>query len=418
MRCPTCGNEVGPDEAFCGQCGTPMLPRPQATQMAQAPHSGQHNSYNSNVPSQPNKTGIVPPTNPYNPNNANRPATYGGNSIAPNANQPPTPNQGAGFYQDATEAMSVFPPGNANQVYPPGYPQRGFGGTPMQGGYPGSGQYNTQVQPPMPAGNYTQHGFPQTPQFPAEQGYGYPSRPQPAPKKQSSALLVIASVCLVVAILAVIAFGAFYLLRGHPSQRVSVTPTPVPTSIPTPTVVPTATPTPVATATPTPIPSPTVAPTPAPDANFSWCTTACTTNGFIVEFPNGWNQGQTSDKTGVQFLNPSSPDAYAAFKTPGATTSTANALITNDLANFASQPGYTAPTTTDNKTIGGTNWTFAIAHYTLNGQTERIEVFATVYQGKAYIIELQAAESQFDTTYYPTYFQKMINSFQFQQSTT
>jgi hypothetical protein len=183
-------------------------------------------------------------------------------------------------------------------------------------------------------------------------------------------------------------------------------------------VVPTATPTPVATATPTPIPSPTVAPTPAPDANFSWCTTACTTNGFIVEFPNGWNQGQTSDKTGVQFLNPSSPDAYAAFKTPGATSSTANALITNDLANFTSQPGYTAPTTTDNQTIGGTNWTFAIAHYTINGQVERIEVFATVYQGKAYIIELQAAESQFDTTYYPTYFKKMIASFQFQQSTT
>ncbi len=420
MKCPKCGNEVNQDEAFCGQCGTPMMPRPQATQMVQAPRNGQLNSYNSNMPSQPNKTGVVPPTNPYNPNNANRPAAYGGNSIAPNANQLPAPNQAAGFYQDATEAMSVFPPGTTNQVYPPGYPQQGFGGTPIQGGYPGSGQYNPQVQPPMPAGNYTQHGFPQTPQFPVEQGYSYAPPPQPAPtskKQKNSAVLVIASVCLVVAILAVVAFGAIYLLRGRSSQRTSV-PTPVPTSIPTPTVIPSPTPTPVATATPTPIPSPTVAPTPAPDANFSWCTSACTTNGFIVEFPNGWNQGQTSDKTGVQFLNPSSPDAYAAFKTPGATTSTANALITNDLTNFTSQPGYAAPTTTDNQTIGGTNWTFAIAHYTLNSQVERIEVFATVYQGKAYIIELQAAESQFDSTYYPTYFQKMINSFQFQQSTT
>ncbi len=138
MKCPKCGNEVNQDEAFCGQCGTPMLPRPQATQMVQPPHSGQLNSYNSNMPSmppssQPNKTRVVPPTNPYNPNNANRPATYGGNSIAPNANQPPAPNQGTGFYQDATEAMSVFPPGNTNQVYPPGYPQQGLGGTPMQG---------------------------------------------------------------------------------------------------------------------------------------------------------------------------------------------------------------------------------------------------------------------------------------------
>jgi hypothetical protein len=418
MKCPTCGNEVNQDEAFCGQCGTPMTPRSQATQMAQAPRSGQLNSYNANMPSsQPNKTGIVPPTNPYNPNNANRPATYGGNPTAPNANQSLTPNQGTGFYQDATEAMSAFPPGNSNQVYPPGYPQQGPGGTPMQGGYPGSGQYNPQVQQPMQVGNYTQHGFPQTPQFPVGQGYSYPSQPQPTPKKQTSGGFVIAIVCLVVAILVVGALGAVYLLRGHSSQNTSI-PTPVPTSMPTPTVVPTPTPTPVATATPTPIPSPTVAPTPAPDANFSWCTTACTSNGYIVEFPNGWNQGQTGDKTGVQFLNPSSPDVYAAFKTPGATTSTANQLITNDLTNFASQPGYTAPTTTDNQTIGGTNWTFAIAHYTANSQVERIEVFATVYQGKAYIIELQAADSQFDATYYPTYFQKMINSFQFQQSTT
>ncbi len=423
MKCPTCGNEVNQDEAFCGQCGTPMMPRSQATQMAHAPRSGQLNSYNTNRPSsQPNKTGIVPPTNPYNPNNpnnANRPATYGGNPIAPNGNQPPTPNQGAGFYQDATEAMSVFPPGNTNQGYPPGYPQQGVGGTPMQRGYPVSGQYNPQVQPPAQAGNYTQHGFPQTPQFQGSQGYGYPSPPPPTPtpKKQISALLVIAIVCLVVAILLVIGFGSFYLLRSHSSQRTTV-PTPVPTSIPTPTVVPTATPTPVATATPTPIPTPTVVPTPAPDANFSWCTTTCTSNGFIVEFPNGWNQGQTSDKTGVQFLNPTPADVYAAFKTPGATASTANQLITNDLANFTSLPGYTAPTTSDNQTIGGANWTFEIAHYTLNGQTERIQVYATVYQGKAYIIELQAADSQFDSTYYPTYFKKMLDSFQFQQSTT
>ena len=190
----------------------------------------------------------------------------------------------------------------------------------------------------MQAGNYTQHGFPQTPQFPVDQGYSYPSQPQPAPKKQTSAGFVIAIVCLVVAILVVGAFGAVYLLGSHPSQRTSV-PTPVPTSRPTPTVVPTPTPTPVATATPTPIPSPTVAPTPASDANFSWCTTACTANGYIVEFPMGGIKGQTSDKTGVQFLNPSSPDVYAAFKTPGATTSTANQLITNDLTNFASQTG-------------------------------------------------------------------------------
>ena len=61
--------------------------------------------------------------------------------------------------------------------------------------------------------------------------------------------------------------------------------------------------------------------------------------------------------------------------------------------------GLYAPTSTETTRLVETNWTYAIAHYTLNSQTERIEVFATVYQGKAYIIELQAAESQFDTIY-------------------
>jgi hypothetical protein len=333
-------------------------------------------------------------------------------------NQPPTvrpsgPQQQTGFYQEPTEAISALPDNNA-LGYPANYPQQGFAGTPAQGGYAGS-----QVQP-FQAGGYTRHGYQQMPTSQAGQSYaGYPPQPRLTPpippprKQQNNTILVIASVLLVVALIAVIAFGALYLSRANSSPKVSITPTPVPTSVPSPTP----TPSPMPTATPTPVPSPTLAPTPAPDANFVWCGATCTSNGFIVEYPIGWNQGQTVDKTGVQFLNPAQSDQYAAFKTPGPTTSNASDLVTNDLqTNFASQPGYVAPTTMQSATIGGVNWTYAIAHYTLNNQTEQVRVYATPYQGKAYIIEVQATDGQFDSAN-TQYFNTMTSKFQFQQST-
>ena len=218
---------------------------------------------------------------------------------------------------------------------------------------------------------------------------------------------------LVLALIAVIFFGTLYLLRGHSAPKPTVTPTPIPTIAPTST--PTSNPTPTATSNPTP--SPTA--TPAPDANFSWCDVSCTNNGFIVEYPNGWNQGQTSDKTGVQFLNPTQQDQYAAFKVPTIQgEANASNLVDADLQSvYASKTGYTAPTSKLVTTIGGETWTYAIAYYQLNGQKERIEVFATIHSKKGYVIELQAADSQFDAVN-TQYFSIMIARFQFLSSTS
>jgi hypothetical protein len=93
----------------------------------------------------------------------------------------------------------------------------------------------------------------------------------------------------------------------------------------------------------------------------------------------------------------------------------AGQLVNNDLSNFSSQPGYTAPTpsSSSNATIGGENWSYQIAYYQLNGQTTRIEVYATVHQGKAYIIELQAIDSSFEMVN-TQYFERMLAIFQFQ----
>ena len=93
----------------------------------------------------------------------------------------------------------------------------------------------------------------------------------------------------------------------------------------------------------------------------------------------------------------------------------AGQLVNNDLNNFSSKPGYNAPTPTpsSNATIGGENWSFQIAYYQFHNQTERVEVYATVHQGKAYIIELQALDSEFDAVN-TQYFERMLVRFQFQ----
>jgi hypothetical protein len=146
------------------------------------------------------------------------------------------------------------------------------------------------------------------------------------------------------------------------------------------------------------------------------CDNTCTSNGFSVEYPSTWSQQPTSDSTGTQFTNPSQTDEFAAFKTPGVVTNmNAGQLVSNDLNNFASQPGYNAPSPTpsSNATIGGENWSSQIAYYQLNSHTVRIEVYATIHQGKAYIIELQAIDSEFDTVN-TQYFERMLARFQFQ----
>jgi hypothetical protein len=402
MRCPKCGNEVSQDEAFCGQCGLPTRPPVQQTDIVQTPRSGLLKTYNQNNPN-------MPPIQ--------------GSSMAP-PNQPPVtpvnPRQQTGFYQDATEAMSSVPP-SPGQGQPGNYPQTGYAGPPSQAGYPSPVQYGPPQQgQTYQAGNQTQQGYPPIPPYSSGQSYsGYPQYPGLTPppiKKQKNTVLIVASVLLVLALLAVIVFGALYVSRGN-SSKPTITPTPAPTSAPSPTTTPSPTPTATATATPSPTPSPT--PTPPPDQNFSWCTTACTSNGFMVEYPNGWNQGQTNDKTGVQFLNPSPQDQYAAFKVPPIQgTPNASDLVDADLQNvFASQTGYTPPTSKSVTTIGGETWTYAIAYYKLNDQKERVEVFATIHLKKGYVIELQANDSQFDTVN-TQYFATMIARFQFLPSSS
>jgi len=399
MKCPNCGNELSPGEVFCGQCGTPNILPAQPTETMNTPQSRHgllSGKYNIVMPppSSTYKSGFVPPSN-------NQPAV-----------SPPGSQQQDVFYRDSAEATPALEDNGQN--YATAYPPQSLAGTPMTD-YPGAGQYASPMHLSQSA-NYTGTVYPPSQPLLPGQGYGMPPGFTPPPKKQrNNQILIISCIFLALAIIIFGVFGAFYLLRTnssgktHPSANQNASPT----SIATPTSVPSPSP----TFSPTASPSPTLTTTPAPDAGFTWCDTICTSNGFSVEYPSAWLQKQTSDSTGTQFTNPTQSDEFAAFKTPGATTLTADQLVSSDLHSFFSQTSNIPPTPTpsSNTTIGGENWVYQTAYYQLNGQAERIEVYATVHQGKAYIIELDAPNAQFDAVNMQ-FFEIMLGRFQFQQA--
>jgi hypothetical protein len=138
----------------------------------------------------------------------------------------------------------------------------------------------------------------------------------------------------------------------------------------------------------------------------------------MTEFPANWQGTPAANSQGVQFTNPTMNEVDAAFKAPGATGASATDVLMNDLqTNFASKPGYAPPTPPPaaNATIGGAPW-YAVATSYNDDQNQpvHVEVYATVYQGKAYIIELQAPDgsNQFDGVK-QQYFVNMLVKYQF-----
>ncbi|MBV9231116.1 MAG: zinc-ribbon domain-containing protein [Chloroflexi bacterium] len=403
MRCPRCGNEVSQEEVFCGQCGAPTKPPARPTQMMNpsAPGGGLLSSYGTNAaPSQ------------FSPR-TQAPASAQSSNIPPPAPsipyQPPAGpfvhNQQAGFHQDATEAMTVLP-GGTDQGYPPGYPQQNFSGMPAQGQY--------GPQPPLQPGNYGMPMYP--PQaFATGQGYEFGKQPKltpPPEKRRNGTTILFAGICFVAVLIGAVALTVLFMKGHSKSQVTAAIPTIVATTITTPTLIAT----PTLADTPTLMPSPTLAATPAPDAGFLWCVQVCNGYGFTTEYPRTWQPGAVINASGVQFANPTQADQSATFKAGGPTTSTAGDLVAYDLqTNFAAKPNYAAPTSTSTTTISGETWVIATTSYKRNKQQERVEVYATVHQGKAYIIELQAPESLFETVN-TQYFIDMLGQFQFLQN--
>src|SRR5258708_11395795 len=107
----------------------------------------------------------------------------------------------------------------------------------MPGGYPAYGP----PAHPFQTGNYSGTLYPPTQQsFPTGQGYGMPPVVTPPPQKQGSSIsLIIACVCLLLAVITVGAFGAVYLLHNNYSGKTPAAYHPIEshTTVATPTSV-------------------------------------------------------------------------------------------------------------------------------------------------------------------------------------
>ena len=431
MRCLNCGNEISAGETFCGQCGNPNIPPAQLTEMVNSPSApgGQlSNGYNPSIPFTLHayNSGVLPPSSPSH-------TYYGGSPSIPNGplypdqpiERPSGPQHQTGFYRDATEAMSSLPASNV-QNFQMGFPRQSqvFVGMPAPGGYQGANPYNPQMQPfqmSSYAGSTATH--PPTQPFAGGQGGGQPTPPQPPRKQRINTALIIVCLCLALAVIFAAALGVLYSVHNNSSRGHNKT-----ASRSTASVTTAKTPAPGQTAastpSPTPPPSPSVSPTPSVDPNFTQCATECASNGFIVEYPNGWAEAASQDPNGFggeQFSNsstnnPSLMDEIANFKSAITTAHSPEDLIAADLnSQFANQQNYAAPTSAINAWIDGAKWLNESASYQLNNQTEHVEVFAIVYQQRSYIIELQAPESLFNQIN-TQYFEMMLGRFQFQQS--
>jgi hypothetical protein len=403
MRCPKCGNTIGQNEVFCGQCGAPnpaQLPLPaennfpSPTRGHQQPE--QPGPYNAHTGMGPASFG-PPRQSPHNPQTSPLPENA---SMAQHIPPQParvtnhlgqyTPQQQGNFYRDATEAMNLPPD------------VRGLGTYASSSSYAPSqlsshgGQYNSYAQQPFVTGQQYQQGTRiQSPQLPQKQ----PHNP----------IMIVVSICSIVVILGAAITGGFILFKDRDAQVQKTAPAVAVTR----TVTLTYTPTPAASPTQVPTPSPTIAPTPTPDPGFVWCGQLCTASNFTTEYPGTWQAGTTSTTNAIQFVNPVQTDQYAIFKGQGPTVSDAGTLANNELqTSYATQPGYTAPTSTSAATISGETWIKAIAYYQGASQQEEVEVLATVHGSKSYIIDLNAPSSQFATVNEQT-FGYMIGKLQF-----
>ncbi|HTI14743.1 MAG TPA: zinc-ribbon domain-containing protein [Dictyobacter sp.] len=151
-------------------------------------------------------------------------------------------------------------------------------------------------------------------------------------------------------------------------------------------------------------------------AGYIWCSTSCITNGFNIQYPTNWQLNSIADANGVNFVNPDQIDQAIDIKALGQTAETADTIMATDIqTNYMYKSGYKALNAARLTTIGGVTWTTRdLAVKDATGQTENITIYATVYKNDAFIIETQALQTQFAQAS-ATYYNKMINQFQFTQ---
>lgn len=184
------------------------------------------------------------------------------------------------------------------------------------------------------------------------------------------------------------------------------------------------------TPTATPMPSPTVAPTvtPAPIDGFQFYHDP--SNHYIIQYPLGWVISSDNASQGIEFCDDcENPGYIVQVNTPSdlgdvgppSNENTAADWVTYALNGLAArlQSG-TLTTLGEQKpiTIGGVVWQSggAVVRDSGAGTRFRVQVYATVYEGKPYILVLSTTEDRF-TAGTIQFFGPMLQSFEFVEPT-
>ena len=225
-------------------------------------------------------------------------------------------------------------------------------------------------------------------------------------------LRVTLAVALAVAVITV---GAM-LLPGTPSEG-SVAQRPVATA--------------TATLTPTPSPSPTSTLPPGVSLVPGFALYQDASSGFLLQYPETWPQPSTDPSLGVQFADSSNldaaryvvqvnqPDPLTLGVSTGPDPNTAAANWVNfELTNFQQTEeshGFTftrQPGPMSAVDIGGQQWQTGTAVISGPDLTLQVYVYATIHQGKPYVINLLASSDAFATGQ-KVYFEPMLTTFHF-----
>lgn len=174
------------------------------------------------------------------------------------------------------------------------------------------------------------------------------------------------------------------------------------------------------TATPT-APTPTVTASPTVTA-LGFQLYNDRTDGFSVQYPNGWIASPLNP--GMQFADDSNETGYAVqVALPGASTlatppqDTANpsAWVEYELSYLQTKYPQNFVRLSDGQTtraIGGVQWQGGAGLITNNSSGIRVQVFATVYHGRPYIINLLSVSDRFSAGMIE-FFNPMLNNFTF-----
>ncbi len=173
----------------------------------------------------------------------------------------------------------------------------------------------------------------------------------------------------------------------------------------------------------TPLTVATVTPSPSPTPQTGFLVYSDKANGFLVQYPQNWSVDSSAAPV-IQFSDDSNETGYvmqvalpAASALPDTRSDPAKATtwVNYELNIFAQkypQNFILLDSGVTTREIGGVTWQSGAGLITNNSSGIHLQVYATVYQGKPYLINVLAAQERFDAGTLE-YFDPMINSFAF-----